>query len=1215
MDSTGTSSSRDLVHVVGSTHPLVNQLEQLHVPAGLTIAETLELALARASLDWPRDQMVASVGNVRVPMECWARVRPKAGTVVVFRPVLRDDKFLRSALGFAVAIAALFVVPFLTPMIGAIGASLVGAAITIGGSLLINALIPVRPPQIDSGRAGKSLPMLGGAQNEARQWEVVPVVLGRHRLSPFYAARPYSFWAGNKQYMNLLFAVGYGRLQLTQLKIGETPLASFEDLDYEVREGATGDAPTSLFPVIPSETTLSVTLSSADSWVTRRTDTDANQISIDLLAPAGIFIYNSKTGAYDNRPVTVQVRYRRVGDAGAWTNRPNIVFTRHRDTVRLGDRWAVDGGQWDVGVMKATADYAGAEQVADTIQWITLRSFKHGHPITFPKPLAVVAVRMRATNQLNGLVNTFNCVAESYVNAFNGTAWVAGQLSRNNADLYRHVLQGPANARPRTDAQVDFDSIEDWWQDCVDNDYSYNAVQANRRTVREVLADIAAAGRATVALRSGKWGVSFPRRSDTTSWHFTPRNSTSFRTEHVYRQIPHGLRIRFIDQDHGWRERERIVYADGYNKDNATLFEQIELPGVTRSQNVWRHGRFQLAQAILRPESHTMGSDVESLRLERGDRVAVSNDLLLVGTGYGRVKAVDAGAQTVELDSVVIMETTAAGYAVRFTLSDGTLLDRVVFNTANETSTLQLDPDLSTDMPEVGNLFSFGETEHVTRDYRVLEVRPGGDLSAQFTLVDDAPEIDDADTGTIPDYDPGITDPPDPYTLTPQSLTVSERLVGNGITTKSVIQLTVQIPRVGTVRAFEFQAKDVDAEGDWALFAVVAAPHTVAESSDLEPGSWQFRVRSLFADDNETRSTDSSSWVESDVISVLGLLAPPGDVVNLQVTTLGDSTRLTWSAVGNPLLAFYRVKYSSVTDGSATWGASLLLSEPVTNYVTVPARPGTYSVKAVTYKQVESIVAAFAVSSVEAGTAPNVVVTIDEDPTFPGTHTDTRMVTGGILTLDLDTGGLYVPTGFYEFDQQVDLGAVYTSRIQAVIAASGNNIGDTMDTWTSLDTVEALDTSDPSSWSVLPVYAWTNDAAGSGEVWSEWIPFSITDATGMRLKFGLYLYGSTDGRISPAVTQLGVVVDMPDRHLGFKNQQTGVAAGGLTLLFDPPFKHITDATVLFHDLNTTAGEKYEIVARDESHVVVRAKNSAGTVIDRKFDLHAYGYGLVIPTVT
>jgi len=194
------------VKVLGGRHPLTNEHRQVEVRAGATIAEALDISIASTGLSWPQDRFVATVNDVRVPREWWHRVRPKPGTMVVFRPVASGDDSLRTILFLGIAVAALFIAPFIAgpAVLGLTGAALqagtalIGGAITLGGARLLNTLMPLRPPQQDTGQP-KTLPMIQGASNEVRPWGSVPVILGRHRISPPYAAMPYSHFTGQKQ--------------------------------------------------------------------------------------------------------------------------------------------------------------------------------------------------------------------------------------------------------------------------------------------------------------------------------------------------------------------------------------------------------------------------------------------------------------------------------------------------------------------------------------------------------------------------------------------------------------------------------------------------------------------------------------------------------------------------------------------------------------------------------------------------------------------------------------------------------------------------------------------------------------------------------------------------------------------------------------------------------------------------------------------------------
>ncbi len=53
------------------------------------------------------------------------------------------------------------------------------------------------------------------------------MVLGRHRVFPPYAAQPYTEIDGDDQYWRAMFLIGYGPVELEELKIGETPIEDF----------------------------------------------------------------------------------------------------------------------------------------------------------------------------------------------------------------------------------------------------------------------------------------------------------------------------------------------------------------------------------------------------------------------------------------------------------------------------------------------------------------------------------------------------------------------------------------------------------------------------------------------------------------------------------------------------------------------------------------------------------------------------------------------------------------------------------------------------------------------------------------------------------------------------------------------------------------------------------------------------------------------------
>jgi putative flippase GtrA len=131
-------------------------------------------------------------------------------------------------------------------------------------------------------------------------------------------------------------------------------------------------------------------------------------------------------------------------------------------------------------------------------------------------------------------------------------------------------------------------------------------------------------------------------------------------------------------------------------------------------------------------------------------------------------------------------------------------------------------------------------------------------------------------------------------------------------------------------------------------------------------------------------------------------------------------------------------------------------------------------------------------------------------------------------------------------------------------------------------------------------------------VFGPWTSYSVSDVTARILAFGVKLTGSPDGAVSPAISKLGVTIDMPDRHLGFDigAPGSGTSPNGYTIFFNPPFKKLKSIALANYDLDTSNAEHYDIISKDESQVTIKF-SKAGAAISKTFSLHAYGYGAVV----
>ena len=126
------------------------------------------------------------------------------------------------------------------------GLALAGAAIAIGTTLALNALIP--PPNVGVGSIGDSALSVEGSQmysitsqaNSIKKFGYVPKVYGTHRIFPTVAANPYTEIEADPetgtlvQFFYCVYDMGFGPLTVTDIKIGDTFLTDYANADFRL---------------------------------------------------------------------------------------------------------------------------------------------------------------------------------------------------------------------------------------------------------------------------------------------------------------------------------------------------------------------------------------------------------------------------------------------------------------------------------------------------------------------------------------------------------------------------------------------------------------------------------------------------------------------------------------------------------------------------------------------------------------------------------------------------------------------------------------------------------------------------------------------------------------------------------------------------------------------------------------------------------------------
>jgi hypothetical protein len=367
----------------------------------------------------------------------------------------------------------------------------------------------------------------------------------------------------------------------------------------------------------------------------------------------------------------------------------------------------------------------------------------------------------------------------------------------------------------------------------------------------------------------------------------------------------------------------------------------------------------------------------------------------------------------------------------------------------------------------------------------------------------------------------------------------------------------------------------------------------------------------------------ASSTYTSATRTIIGGIAPPEDVQDFSCNIVGSDAHLAWTQIGDLDLAHYTIRYSPVTSG-ADWADSISLVEKVARpatSITVPARTGSYLIKAVdkngNYSSNESIIAT---NITDIGNF-NAVATQTESPSFAGT-TDRTVVLDNTIRLDsselfdsgignFDSGTSFFdsgltaydlyPLGYYYFANPIDLGATYTTRVTAFITQTADNIDDLFDSRTGNfdDGASNFDGDAPANCNAHLEIALSNDNV----TYSSYRNFVIGDYTARYYKFRVMMT-SQDLSSTPVVSALSVTLDMEDRIFSGNDIVSGTGTYAVTFTY--PFYSSNYAVgITAQGMNT--GDFFTISSKTVNGFNVAFKNSASSGVSKTFDYLAKGY--------
>ena len=269
---------------------------------------------------------------------------------------------------------------------------------------------------------------------------------------------------------------GSGTCKLTTHRLKETLLSEFSDLETEAQEIITlvdGNVDTipgaDLEPAVP---------------ITRRTAVNTTKLVISLVSQN--YQINDE-GNVVGGSNDFKIEWRAVGET-TWTERLVSMYSAdaRSQLARRSIPYVVAPDQYDVRVTLTTIWDENDDSLQVSASLFAINA--HQPQVADFSGRNPLALKIRATGQLYGRVESLNADVAQLIQVWNGTAWVDDQVTSNPAWIMRKFWQGwrrPSDGRLMAgkglpDARIDDESLKSLGEFCDDNDLTCNIVLDSR---------------------------------------------------------------------------------------------------------------------------------------------------------------------------------------------------------------------------------------------------------------------------------------------------------------------------------------------------------------------------------------------------------------------------------------------------------------------------------------------------------------------------------------------------------------------------------------------------------------------------------------------------------------------------------------------------------------------------------------------------------------
>lgn len=640
---------------------------------------------------------------------------------------------LKTVLTVALIVATVYTGGAVGAAYGAVWGGVAAAGVSIAGGILINTLVPTPKPSLNgmtsSGYSQSPTYSLQAQGNEARLGNPIPVIYGRHLIYPDFAAQPYYRYINNEQYVYQLHCIGQGEYDIEQIRIEDTPISSFEEIDCRVvRPGEKNtlfDEDVVTSPEVAGQELLKGTI--CGPFVLNPAETMITKIEVDMAFQRGCY-YANDSGGLSTKTIQWKVEARSIDDEdaplGEWyvLGEESVTEATHKAIYRTYS-YNVPAGRYEIRATridnKDTSSRSGHE-----IRWVTAKGFvlsskNYGN-------VTLLAIIMRATDNLSQRSSRMvNCIVTRKLKTWSPlSGWSPSpEATRSIAWALADILKADYGAKLQ-DKSIDLQALYELDKTWRERGDTFNAVFDSKLTVYEAMSRCAKVGRAVPFIQGGIVRFIRDEPKIVPVALFGPRNivKNSLSIQYIMpsEDTADSVCVEYFSE-RTWKTSEIVGSFDEASADRTAT---VELFGCTNKEQALREATYMALANRYRRRIVNFTTELEGLIPCYGDLIAITHDMAKWGQG-GEILAQD-GLKLTLSEPVPFIEEQTHYLALR--KKDGALSGPYVVTPTDYDNEVLLketpDIEILTGADAERTHFAFGTADKWSVLARVTGIRP-----------------------------------------------------------------------------------------------------------------------------------------------------------------------------------------------------------------------------------------------------------------------------------------------------------------------------------------------------------------------------------------------------------------------------------------------------------------------------------------------------------